>query len=292
MDRQTFFNFTRYDLWKLIGATLLFFLGLVIGVKEVGEPATMIQIDYLAQETKPDHPSAENRVLQDPLTLLCQKNQPLCEKIVWTGEVNDQEKLSYTSQYLEIITFLDEHLMQGADIKKVFKTLIINGQKGKRRGGATRKRITMNLASMGDPSEFWGVLTHEFGHIVDLGVLNGISKIQNGNYTEFGKVKFTIDDPSLEYYKYSRISENIRSKTAKKKDFCSGYGMTNPFEDFAECHNLYLNNKQLFKTMARETPTMKNKYNFFANLFDNQVMQEGTQDLLYPEWRPWDTTVI
>lgn len=96
-------------------------------------------------------------------------------------------------------------------------------------------------------------MTHEFGHIVDLGVLNGISKIQNGNYTEFGKVKFAIDDPSLEYYKYSRTSESIRNQSAKKKDFCSGYGMTNPFEDFAECHNLYLNNKQLFRSMARET---------------------------------------
>lgn len=37
---------------------------------------------------------------------------------------------------------------------------------------------------------------------------------------------------------------------------------------------------------------MKNKYNFFANLFENQAMQEGGQELLYPEWRPWDTTVI
>jgi hypothetical protein len=145
---------------------------------------------------------------------------------------------------------------------------------------------------MGDPSEFWGVLTHEFGHIVDLGVLHGNSEIKNGNYTEFGKVKFAIDDPSLEYYKYSRLSENIRNQSVKKKDFCSGYGMTNPFEDFAECHNLYLNNKHLFKVMASETQVMKNKYNFFANLFGNQVLQEGNQELLYTERRPRDTTVL
>lgn len=292
MDRKIFFNFTIYDLWKLFGATILFFLALVLGVKEVWEPATMIQIDYLAEETKPDHQSAEWKHTSDPLILLCRKNQILCDKIVWTGAISDQEKLSYATQYIEIIQFLDQHLIKWADIKQVFKTLIINGEKGKRRGGATWKRITMNLASMGDPSEFWGVLTHEFGHIVDLGVLHGNSEIKNGNYTEFGKVKFAIDDPSLEYYKYSRLSENTRNQSVKKKDFCSGYGMTNPFEDFAECHNLYLNNKNLFKIMASETQVMKNKYNFFANLFGNQALQEGNQELLYTERRPRDTTVL
>lgn len=64
---------------------------------------------------------------------------------------------------------------------------------------------------MGDPSEFWGVLTHEFGHIVDLGVLQGVSNYKNTEYTEFGKVKFERDDPSLEYYAYSRVNEKIRA---------------------------------------------------------------------------------
>lgn len=250
----------------------------------------MIQVDYFTQEEKAEHPSAE---LPSPKRDdLCLSQPSLCEKIVRSGTVSEEEKLYYTTQYLKIINFLDQHLQRGNDIKKAFQTLIINGEKGKRRGGATWKRITMNLASLGDPSEFWGVLTHEFGHIVDLGVLQGLSRTQNGNYTEFGKVKFAIDDPSLEYYRYSRENETIRSATAKKKDFCSGYGMTNPFEDFAECHNLFLNNKKLFKAMAGETPVMKNKYNYFANLFNNQVLQLGDQELLYKEWRPWDTTVI
>lgn len=66
-------------------------------------------------------------------------------------------------------------------------------------------------------------------------------------------MKFSLDDPSLEYYRYSRESETTRTATSEKSDFCSGYGMTNPFEDFAECHNLYLNNSQLFKKMALES---------------------------------------
>ncbi|MBQ9553424.1 hypothetical protein IJU97_00180 [bacterium] len=112
------------------------------------------------------------------------------------------------------------------------------------------------------------------------------------NYTEFGKVKFAKDDPSLEYYKYSRKSEDIRNSSALKRDFCSEYGMSNPFEDFAECHNLYLNNRKLFKTMASESTTLKNKYNFFANLFDNEILWDYNSAMLYKERRPWDTTVL
>lgn len=292
MDRKIFFSFTLFDLRKLIGASILFFLALVIGVKEAGEPSTMLQVDYFSEEIKPDHPSPSASPQNDPFSSLCQKNQTFCEKIIRTGTLTQSEKRSYANQYFQIANFLEENLMQGDPLHSVFKTLIINGETGKRRGGATRKRITINLSSMGDPTEFRGVLTHEFGHIVDLGVLNGISKTKNGNYTEFGKVKFAIDDPSLEYYRYSWDSENIRSQSANKKDFCSGYGMTNPFEDFAECHNLFLNNRQLFRTMASETPVMKNKYNFFANLFDNAILKDNAYQLPYKERRPRDTTLI
>ena len=50
MDRKIFFSFTLFDLRKLIGASILFFLALVIGVKEAGEPSTMLQVDYFSEE--------------------------------------------------------------------------------------------------------------------------------------------------------------------------------------------------------------------------------------------------
>nr|DAX38592.1 MAG TPA: Lethal factor [Caudoviricetes sp.] len=68
--------------------------------------------------------------------------------------------------------------------------------------------------------------------------------------------------------------------------------MSNPFEDFAECHNLYLNNAYLFRQMAQESNIMKNKYNFFANLFGNAKLQDNGAKLLYTQRRPRDTTVI
>ena len=68
--------------------------------------------------------------------------------------------------------------------------------------------------------------------------------------------------------------------------------MTNPFEDFAECHNLYLNNKSLFQLMATESSIMKNKYNFLANLFDDKILTDNKYPFLYEQRRPWDTTLI
>jgi hypothetical protein len=52
-----------------------------------------------------------------------------------------------------------------------------------------------------------------------------------------------------------------------KEDFCSGYGMSDPFEDFAECHNLYLNHHDYFRKLAMNNSTVKEKYNFMSNLY-------------------------
>ena len=259
----------------------------------------MIEVDYYAQTTEnsenlieeeEEHDAA--RDYKDKLTAICALHQSWCDKITWSWDITDYEKVGYVSQYFAIFNFLNEELVKGLDISKEFRTLIINSSAGKRRWWATWSRITINLDSFSDVAQFWQVLTHEFWHIVDLWVLNWNSSNMDQDYTEFWKVKFSIDDPSLEYYKYSRKKEDIRSASALKKDFCSEYWMSNPFEDFAECHNLYLNNRKLFRSMASESTILKDKYNFFANLFDNNILWDNKTAMLYKEWRPWDTTVL
>ena len=43
--------------------------------------------------------------------------------------------------------------------------------------------------------------------------------------------------------------------------------MNDPFEDFAECHNLYLNHQKLFRFFTQSSDILKDKYNYFANLY-------------------------
>lgn len=107
---------------------------------------------------------------------------------------------------------------------------------------------------------------------------------------------FSVNDPSLSFYKLSRSNETIRKAEAKKKDFCSGYGMSDPFEDLAECFNLYINHNSLFRQIAKTNSALKSKYNFIANIFDGHYISSNSKDLALVKTnisrRPWDTTKL
>lgn len=107
---------------------------------------------------------------------------------------------------------------------------------------------------------------------------------------------FRIDDLSLVFYKVSRDNETIRKAEAKKKDFCSGYGMSDPFEDFSECFNLYINHNILFRQMAKSNTALKKKYNFIASIFDGKYISSNSSELDLVKKdvtrRPRDTTKI
>ncbi len=314
MELRSWVHKHQYEIYKLLGATLLCFLWLVIFSKDVGNPNSMIQQEYLpleqVEEKIENNSDKELEEIENNLEHFSPKgfwnldfsqlsfaetcpNYPqLCEKIIYSGTISIADQNLTFQNHLEIYSFLQSSLSKGKSLKEVFKHLIINNALGNRRWGATWEKITINLASFADLSEFYKVLVHEFGHIVDLGSLQGKSRAKNGNFTEFGRTVFEIDDPSLEFYRYSRWTEDIRQEKAKKEDFCSGYGMSNPFEDFAECFNLYLTNNQLFQEIGKDNPVLNKKYNFLANLFLGKYLSQGKQELYYQGWRPWDTTKI
>ena len=72
--------------------------------------------------------------------------------------------------------------------------------------------------------------------------------------------------------------------------------MTDPFEDFAECFNLYTNHNSLFKQIAKTNSLLKKKYNIIASVFDGQYINTNTQDLTLiatdTTRRPRDTTKL
>ena len=141
-----------------------------------------------------------------------------------------------------------------------------------------------------DYEQFFEVLTHELGHIVDLGVLVGDSFLKSSNFTEFGHKSFSIDDPSLKFYKLSWLSEKVKKPDAFIEDFVSGYWMTDPFEDFAESFNTYLNHNFIFRQMATESNILRQKYNFIAKLFKWNYINSGKW-FHYTSWyRSWDST--
>lgn len=163
-----------------------------------------------------------------------------------------------------------------------------------RRGSAGHTNIKLNTQKIGNYQEYWEVLTHELGHIIDLGVVNGKNKNQDKLFTEFGQVQRATDDPSLNFYSVSRQAEDVRKKYANFKDFVSGYAMQGVYEDFAESINMYFNHHALFVALTKDNSALQTKYTFIDTLFGGAYFREDTHNVatLNTETRPRDTTKI
>ena len=72
--------------------------------------------------------------------------------------------------------------------------------------------------------------------------------------------------------------------------------MSDPFEDFAECFNLYTNHNSFFRQIAKTNPILKKKYNHIANIFEGEYISSNSQDLKLIKTnstrRPRDTTKL
>lgn len=72
--------------------------------------------------------------------------------------------------------------------------------------------------------------------------------------------------------------------------------MSDPFEDFSECFNMYVNHNALFREIAKNNIALKKKYNFIAGIVNGKYIASKTSELnLIKEntaRRPRDTTKI
>lgn len=70
--------------------------------------------------------------------------------------------------------------------------------------------------------------------------------------------------------------------------------MSDPFEDFAESFNMYLNHHHVFALLSANNPLLKKKYTFIEKLFSKKYLQAdvatATRMKNDPEERAWDTT--
>jgi hypothetical protein len=292
---------------------IIFYACLALNLFHIGEKIVPESKEYLNENIPTEDISIEDEYFSDTqqeenishfvaetryeamLNSLCKRIQ-VCDKIVLNGEYSIYDKYTYSKAIIRLVDFIGQYGSQKIPIKDVITKVEVNKETGKRRGYATRDTIIMNLGAVRSKTEYAELLTHEMGHIVDLGYIQGNSNKKEKNYTEFGKSVFAINDPSLFFYKISRNSETIRKAETKKKDFCSGYGMSDPFEDFAECFNLYLNHNILFREMAKNNFILKQKYNFIAAIIKGKYIASNTSELNLIKGnttrRPRDTTKI
>ena len=299
---------------KFIVATAIFYAMLAFNVFHVGESIVPTPKDYLnatsqapttisntgeqyiqdaIQEIQhPIHGAATSSNMDKAkFDAVCKSNTTLCNEVNFESTFSDKDKYVYLAGIFRIANFINNYITTQQKIEDTLQKVAVSNDNGQRRWYATHDTVIFNLWYVASKAEFLELVSHEFGHITDLGMIQGTDNNKDTTYTEFGSPVFALDDISLKFYALSRANETIRRSTAVKKDFCSGYGMSDPFEDFAECFNLYLNHNSLFQTFALNDAIMKKKFNFIAALFTGKYINKWTSTLSVND-RPRDTTKI
>ena len=286
------------NVMKVLGVAIAVYLALTIKIWLTWETDDVTQFDYLDNETKLEDElnniEDEEHWAGSAFSKLCVKYKKLCDKVSRAGDFTDSDKSLKFAYITYLLRKLDDNITRWKNASDALLAMLINEKLWSRRWSANWNTVTINLWWMKYDNEFFQVISHEMWHIIDLWWLQWSSNQKNPIFTEFNKAVFAIDDPSLEYYKYSRSSETVRKSWMTKEDFCSWYGMSDPFEDFAECHNLYLNHHDYFRKLAMNNSTVKNKYNFMSNLYgwkyinDSEAKYENREN----SYRVWDTTKI
>ncbi len=134
--------------------------------------------------------------------------------------------------------------------------------KNGKRGGANGTKISIRCNDISD-SELKAVLVHELGHIVDGSYFEG-SSTQKSSFVDLGK-PVKSDDPSVEYYSISWKNNDSKVQNSKNADFCSLYGATDPYEDFAECYIFYVLQPSQFEKNAEKNEILKKKLAFIKD---------------------------
>jgi len=167
---------------------------------------------------------------------------------------------------------------QGFD-RRLKSLYIVYGDSKMRRGMSGVGVVFMK----GEELDFFRVLIHEFGHIYDLH-----REVASGEKSQFydGPYRLFRDDPSVTYYNYSWLSNTQRS--AEKSAFASTYGMSDPFEDFAEAFALYILQHDTFADWRSSDPIFDLKYQFMNNLFHGRTFKSSNKYLA----QPYDVTML
>lgn len=242
---------------------------------------------------KENHKSSNQKELVHEAPKSNWETEIQASKIIMEGSRSQEEKDFLTQETLWIVKKIDNMLQFEQKISNTIENITIKKEASPTRWYSNHNSIVLHYGTISH-KEFMQLLTHELWHIIDLWVLQWESSQYNKQFTEFDERIFKEDDISLWYYTFSRESEYKKKDYIKEDDFCTLYGWMNPFEDFAECMQLYLYHHNYFKKLSESNSIMEQKYNYFKILFggkyiENWVVNNDNKNINY---RYWDSTKI
>lgn len=219
----------------------------------------------------------------------------ICDKVhFWDGYTTKQKTDYYTA-----ILYTIDNIQKAfpAAYKKLSESIFsisLSPTLSDRRWRWGSKTIIINTADITSIQEFREILTHELGHIIDLGSIVWKNSTMDPNFTLSNKASFSIDDPSLQFYRISWANTTTKKADASFTDFVWGYAMTTPYEDFSESFNMYLRHHDVFRAMALQSEKLQKKYNYVQSLVGGYFFQADRKTVSLVtsnnNWRPWDST--
>lgn len=219
--------------------------------------------------------------VEERLTKICWLYTDICNKTVRDSSYSPQQRLFYQSIIVYVVSKIDIALTQWSvrnpwSLSDTLTYIKLFEENEGRRWSAWHTYIKLNTGKISQRSELREVLTHELWHVVDLWVISGKARQKNEAYTEFWRKQRSVDDPSINYYAFSRQSETARKAWSTRLDFVSWYAMKWVYEDKAESFNLYLNHYDVFKKLAQSNEVLNKKFNYFENLLGTTPLQYNT----------------
>ncbi len=236
---------------------------------------TKIPQDIIPQETQKEKYDA---IINDLRERVSKKERELSEeKKVHFLYV--PKSFEYTSVNHKWIGYINEFLFSDFFRAKELNFLLeLYQKKDLVRGKFYDNTIRLYDLEKGKSEEILSVFIHELGHYFDIVYLEK-------------KVMFDVSDI---FYNISWESIYALKAWIWKKDFVSGYAMTNKYEDFAESFIYYMLFNEDFRQKSKESSILQKKYDFFSNkIFRNDEFKKTnfrTTDILEEYY--WDTTKI
>jgi len=140
-------------------------------------------------------------------------------------------------------------------------------------------------------AEFRALFLHEFGHVTDLGCLQGTA-VRGPSMFRDGKEVMFHDDPSVAFYSISWVRETQRKRGSAPSDFVSGYAQSDTFEDFAESFVYFLLHRSSFEERAKKSAVLAKKLAWFRQHLSVTPLVIVQRGHAWDGRIPWDVTKI
>lgn len=152
-------------------------------------------------------------------------------------------------------------------------------------------KSTMILSGNVPDDEFRALFAHEFGHMMDLGCLEGTSQSGPSAFKD-GSETIYLDDASVRFYEISWSDAKTKKPGSASQDFVSGYAQWDAFEDLAETVAAYVLHKDALKQLAEKNAAIAAKVQWIeTELFPGDTTV-ATSSFSWGPKHPWDITKL